>query len=380
MAARLPISLSAALDISPSGAECSLELPTDIAFGAVSVGGYVACVMAKYAVLYASNHPKMRGQTDIRSSVIQFYRPLFAAKSAIMKLREVSVGKLWSTLRIEIFQGNDKTAVSADIMYADATYQCETKVYPDLQTIFSISDFSWSGIVLQTNWHLPAPPRPVDLSKLESDTDPGWASYQTAFYPDGFRRGSAYVRAFIPKTWPSEIRYIEQWICPGWDCYPQGSCAFEKTEDKARWTNDMIHFIMDSGLPIQENFFPHEPDKPLPMGSVAATLGFAAAQKKAREEGKQNWRALDSDGSKTMMTQTVHVTLSMSTEIKKKLPQEGVRWLYLWTETKSIINGRMDLQVLLFDETMDLVAVTSHVAQIIPAGQKNQRSKKGPSL
>lgn len=141
----------------------------------------------------------------------------------------------------------------------------------------------------------------------------------------------------------------------------------------------MIHFVMDSTLPIQENLFPHEADKPLPMGSIAATLGFAATQKAARDEGTKDWRPLDLDGSKKMMLQTVHVTLSMSTEIKKNLPAEGVRWLYMRTEAKSIVDGRMDLQILMFDETMDLVAVTAQVAHIIPAAQKKQKPSKGTS-
>ena len=50
----------------------------------------------------------------------------------------------------------------------------------------------------------------------------------------------------------------------------------------------MVHFIIDMGLAMQENFFPQEENKPLPMGSVAATLEYAAAQRQARLRGDQN--------------------------------------------------------------------------------------------
>lgn len=81
----------------------------------VSSGGYVACVMTKYAVHHASLHPIMRNQPDIRSSTIQFYRPILKSKSVAMKIHEVSIGKGWSTLRVELFQ-DDKIAASADLM------------------------------------------------------------------------------------------------------------------------------------------------------------------------------------------------------------------------------------------------------------------------
>ncbi|RAQ45635.1 hypothetical protein AFGD_005950 [Aspergillus flavus] len=281
MAETLPTSLSTALDISPSGDQFSMELPTDIAFGAgefglihafrvvkvkdlgyrtnkrtspVSCGGYIASLMAKYAVVHASKHETLRTQTDVRTSLVQFYRPIIASKPVQMQLREVS---------------------------------------------------------------------------------------------------------------------LEQWILPGWDCLPQGSCAVQKDEEKARWTTEMIQFAIDMSLPVQENFFPRS--KRLPMGSVAATLEFAAAQRDSRIQGRPNWRELELDGSKEPITQTLHVTLSMSTEVKRNLPRKGVRWLYLRSEVKRIVDGRMDMEILLCDETMELIAVSQHAAHIIPSAQKLEK-------
>lgn len=76
------------------------------------------------------------------------------------------------------------------------------------------------------------------------------------------------------------------------------------------------------------------------------------------------------------MKQSVHVTLKMSTEIKENLPAEGVCWLYLRTEAKSIVNGRLDMEVLGFDQGMESVAISNQVAQIIPATQKIQNSQR----
>ncbi|KAJ5740796.1 thioesterase-like superfamily-domain-containing protein [Penicillium malachiteum] len=350
MANQLPTILSTALDISPSGDRFSPPLSTDIAFGSVSCGGYVACLMTKYAVVYASKHETMRSQTDIRNSLVQFYRPIIATKPIEMRLREVSLGKAWSTVRVETFQFG-KIAASADIWYD----------YPEVIQALAIQQLE--------NSHYPSS-RPLEARIFDQDLE--WTSYETAFHKTGFRRAHSYARNLIPKSWPSEIKYTEQWILPGWDCLPQGSCTHTSAE-KAHWTTEMIQFAIDMSFPVQENFFPHIPGKKLPMGSISATLEFAEKQKQARVQGRTNWRVLEDDGSLEPITQTVNVTLSMSTEIKRNLPVDGVRWLYLRTEVKRIVDGRMDMEILLCDEGLELIAVSQHVAQIIPSANKHEK-------
>jgi hypothetical protein len=84
-----------------------------------SSGGLLACLMTKHVVLHASQNPKTKHQTDIRSAHIQFYRPIFPEKDprVQLSLREVSIGKGWSTFRVELTQEfNAKVAASADIV------------------------------------------------------------------------------------------------------------------------------------------------------------------------------------------------------------------------------------------------------------------------
>ncbi|KAE8404937.1 thioesterase-like superfamily-domain-containing protein [Aspergillus pseudonomiae] len=353
MAPSSPTSLSQALDFPLStGPSTTLQLPSDIGIGNVTIGGYIACAMAKYALHYARHHPKMQHQVDLRSAVVQFYRPVFPTKLMTMTLREVSVGKGWSTLRVESFQG-EKLTTSADLV---------------------ITDFSIEGVTLQTGWRPSPQPKPIDLTKLATDSHPDWISYHCAFYPDGFRRGHSYAKAFIPRTPRGEATFIEEWIEPGWDCHPQGSLVRKGTgtDTYARWTNEMIQFIVDMPLPVQENLFPPIEGKPS-TGSIAATLEFAEQQQNARQEGREDWRALEDDGSKRLKARMVNVSLMLSTEIKPRLPPEGVRWLYLRNECKRILNGRMDMEVLLFDEKINLIAISHQTAVLIPPASKMQK-------
>jgi acyl-CoA thioesterase FadM len=82
--------------------------------------------MTKHAVLHAVQNPKTKYHTDIRSAHIQFYRPIFPAKdpNVQVSLREVSIGKGWSTFRVELTQGStSKVAASADVMYVSPYHQ-----------------------------------------------------------------------------------------------------------------------------------------------------------------------------------------------------------------------------------------------------------------
>jgi hypothetical protein len=133
----------------------------------------------------------------------------------------------------------------------------------------------------------------------------------------------------------------------------------------------MLQFVADMALPIQENFLPHEDGQPLPMGSIAATLAFAARQQTAREDGQPNWRALPDDGSREFPGgKLVNATVTLCTEIKQKLPANGVRWLYLRTVCKRIVDGRMDFEVLVLDEHMGLVAINHQAVVLVPAAAK----------
>lgn len=213
----------------------------------------------------------------------------------------------------------------------------------------------------------------MNLDSLSNDGDPSWACYHTAFNPSGYRRADSYVKNYIPTNWPQELKYVEQWITPGWDCIPLGSR--DAAQKEALWTDDIIPFVADMNLPVQENFGVSKTGQKPPLGSIAATLQFAAAQKKARSEGNPNWRELPDDGQEVAMyaNSFVNVTLSLSFEIKKRLPLKGTRWLCLRSEIKRVQEGRMDLEVLIFDQSMELVAISHQVGQIIRPVDKTRR-------
>lgn len=55
----------------------------------------------------------------------------------------------------------------------------------------------------------------------------------------------------------------------------------------------------------------------------------------------------------------------MTLEIKKLLPPQGVKWLFVRAQAKEVRNGRMDTEVTILDEKLKLVALSHHVCFII---------------
>ncbi|KAI9650131.1 hypothetical protein NHQ30_000144 [Ciborinia camelliae] len=58
-------------------------------------------------------------------------------------------------------------------------------------------------------------------------------------------------------------------------------------------------------------------------------------------------------------------TLLLSIDFKKSLPPQGVEWLFIRVERKQIKNGRMDVELTVWDEGGELVAISNHVALVV---------------
>ncbi|KAL0640254.1 hypothetical protein Q9L58_000533 [Maublancomyces gigas] len=95
---------------------------------------------------------------------------------------------------------------------------------------------------------------------------------------------------------------------------------------------------------------------------VTSTLGFLADMFQPLPENypetvRSNW----------------YPTLSLSIEIKRVAPPEGWEWLFCRVHSREIRNGRMDINVDIFDEESRLVAVAHQVAIIVTSDRNRPR-------
>ncbi|KAJ3554794.1 hypothetical protein NPX13_g10517 [Xylaria arbuscula] len=72
-------------------------------------------------------------------------------------------------------------------------------------------------------------------------------------------------------------------------------------------------------------------------------------------------------------------TLTLNLDIKKALPPEGVEWLHVRVQTKHIKNGRYDYEVMIFDQSGDLIALSHHVAMVLDGTRNTAKRVTGGS-
>ena len=70
-------------------------------------------------------------------------------------------------------------------------------------------------------------------------------------------------------------------------------------------------------------------------------------------------------GEKKPLARFWYPTVVLNLDVKKALPEEGVEWLFARSRSKMIKNGRFDIEVAIFDQWGELVALSHHVTLVL---------------
>jgi hypothetical protein len=286
-------------------------------------GGYVASVMYRAVESHLQN---LGLRQEIISAQFQYVNRTQTGET-IIAIEEVKSGHATSTFHVALCQAP----------YASKSRKC---VLAYFVCVAPITD----GLTLATGWQLLPPSPPIDVERVAKGLDPNWSSEAS--------------RIQIPHlASPGFIRAVEG----AFESYYRRQPTRKGLEDS--WIR----------LTIGERF-------------TNATLPLVADAKPYVIEG---WRPLPADESREAEAEAVpfsrndtfwYPTLVMNLDIKKPLPQEGVEWLFVRTETRKIHQGRFDLQVSILDQEGDLVALASHINLVLSAsrnlGTKNAKDSK----
>lgn len=266
---------------------------------------------------------RAHGQPDVLNMQMQFPRMLYPG-DATLSFKEIHTGRGASTIHVTVQQDDDICALG----YVNLTDLSPTK-----------------GLTLETNWQLDPKPIPVSIPKLSADEDPCWVSILTPYHSESWRRVQSYVKFHVPfEMQDKSIR--DHWI--------------RHSDLKTKWTNETLGFVIDICYPMLDNFFPENS-----IGNHDACVAEGLKQSNERENGTTvDIKDLD-ESSGLYDTPATYMSLNISFDVHKKLPVGGVDWLFLRGRARQINSGRLSLEVTVLDEGGELVALGSHLCQII---------------
>ncbi|KAI9848711.1 MAG: hypothetical protein M1837_006798 [Sclerophora amabilis] len=291
------------------------NLSPEWCIGTVPHGGYVTAVFMRVASQHFVGTLSKQRQPHTITLHLEFLRRTQAGP-AIFTVQDIKLGQQTSTIHVSLKQDDREEVVG---YITNANLQTE------------------SGVSLQTRFSLDPLPAPVDVSKLRQDADAHWELQTRMPFPE-FRKAATKVTFFFPRDGHPHRSMNDEWI------------TFQNGE---RFTNESIGYAADMWPQLVENYREISP--------------YDGQKTKRNEEGKTPKVSLPA--------RLWYPTLLLNLDIKKALPEEGVEWLFLRVQAKTIKNGRLDLEVIILDETGDIVALSHHVSFVLSA-ERNTAARK----
>ena len=257
------------------------------------------------------------------SMQLSFLRRTGAGR-AVLDVQDVKLGARTSTIHVALLQESEKKKKNPQ--------QLETKIVGYVTVSPASKE---TGVSARTSWELEGElGREVSLGVLGregKDARNGWVKWTPPF--SGFRKATKNLEIFTrdppagPDAATGKPPVMDQWT----RFRPGGDAA-------GRWTNEAVVFLVD--------MFPQGLLSFDRIASTAATGQADALQGKF-------W----------------YPTVTLNVDLKKRLPAEGVEWLYSRVVSKAMRDGRMDIEAVVMDEAGEVVAIGSQVGLVLSASR-----------
>lgn len=311
-------------------------------------GGFLASIILSAAKEHFSTTLQGYQQPDTFDAQLVFLRSATAGR-AILDAEDLKLGSRVSTIRVTLSQ-NGKACVTGHV-------SCVHLAFADWYKALTVDAHrnmnmrTERGISFPTDYHLTPAPAPADVAKLANGTDQLWLDWVYPWHPKSTLKAFTPIRYFFPIKGVSHPSMTDAWLTPiGVDDV---------------FTAEMIGYIADLYHRMVDNYLVNAE---WGTRNIASRILQAAAAQSADTD----------DGGQGVLYG--YPTMSMGLEVKKLLPPEGVKWLFIRAQAKQIKNGRMDAEITILDEKMELVALSHQVSLIIDFAQeskKGQDSMKG---
>ncbi|KAK5173384.1 uncharacterized protein LTR77_002065 [Saxophila tyrrhenica] len=296
------------------------DFAPDWVIGTVPHGGYVTACFLTVVRKHFDTTLKKQNQPHTIASHLDFLRRTQTGPATFI-VKDVKLGRQTTIVHVTLSQEDREEVVG---YFTNSNIRTE------------------AGVTYSTNWQLHPQPLPVpDFAALEAGTDPNWGERKEWPFSE-FRKAASKIRSWFPRQGQHSPACLDIW--------------FQFRDPGSRFTNESLGFILDTFPQILEQYTLD--------GLDPYSVDFEKRYSQEEQKRIMNHKA-----------RMWYPTLLLNLEIKKALPEEGVKWLFIRLQAKSIKNGRYDLEVLAMDPEGDLVAVSNHVCFAV-GSERNMAARR----
>ncbi|KAI9757117.1 MAG: Geranylgeranyl transferase type-1 subunit beta [Chaenotheca gracillima] len=294
------------------------NLRDEWSIGSVPHGGYVTSLFMLVATRHFNTTLAKQKQPHTITLHVEFLRRTQVGPGTFT-VRDVKLGRQTSTIQVTLVQdGRDEVTA----------FLTNSNIHTE------------SGLTAQTNWRMEPAPAPVDLSKLREGTDAQWQLMKQLPFAN-FRKATQRIKFHFPKAGPPHRSIGDEWI------------TFQSGE---KFTNESLGMVSDTWPQLIENYREISPydiqGKPMDQATNGPPI---------IPSGATYW----------------FPTLLLNLDVKKALPPGGVEWLFVRVRAKQILNGRLDLEIIILDDVGDIVALSHHVCFVLDASRNLAARNQG---
>ncbi|KAK7917531.1 hypothetical protein PG985_011139 [Apiospora marii] len=292
-------------------------------------GGCVVAIIHHAAETHLRNQPALN-QPDILNLHVEFLRACERCDSTIT-VQPLKTGAVASTFQVELRQKGELKALAL----ATST-NFDRPLGPTVPT-------AWTP--------LPAPlPKPDFARVLRHEPDPNWIP-------------AIYSGEVIPFTGrilvldPREGNPVDG-ICDAWNGFANPAERIDSTT---------LAFLTD--------LIPSMSDTLLRNGGLYDAHAFQEKARQWADEHPGMPAPLTNSLAEAARAATFNQTVALDVEFKRWLPAAGLRFVFMRTATKMLLDGRMDTDLIVLNEDEEIVCTSRQVLLVLEAGRKSKKDK-----
>ncbi|KAL4869928.1 hypothetical protein BDV12DRAFT_167092 [Aspergillus spectabilis] len=327
--------------------------------GPVPLGGYTASILYRAtAVHFKNTHGSRYKSTPEPTTLYISFINRAVVGPALLKVQDVKIGGRISTIHVTLSQLADKH-LSDHPATPDVTFLTQNEDQLEVKQVAYITASppkTESGPSATGPWGLyPPPPRgsqddgSINFPALARNSRDGeWRRYSYPAWATALRQLEVYGPGpqALATVEDRKRRVVDQWVrfCP---CGKVG-----------RWTNEAVILLME--------VYPVASDR---MGALELS--------RLSSLGRVRDTAVESLPAEQLFRCP---TITMTLDLKTRLPPEGVEWLYTRVTNKMLRGGRGDVDLVAVDQQGELIALCAQTALMVDVNRRFARQPSSEKL